>query len=160
MSKESLYKLCYELRIYLEKQKTQFHDPISVKKQVACTLFYLADEGRLRKAANAFGIGKSTASKVVRRISKAISVHLAPKYLPLPTCENEIVKPVEKFYEAHGFPQCIRAIDGAHIRIKKPISNPTDYINRKGTYSPNVFLILSSNGQEVYMMRVHFQMPF
>ena len=59
-------------------------------------------------------------------------------YLPLPTCENEIVKSVEKFYEAHGFPQCIGAIDGAHIRIKKPISNPTDYINRKGTYSSNV----------------------
>ena len=37
MSKESLYKLCDELRIYLEKQKTQFCDPI----------YYLADEGRL-----------------------------------------------------------------------------------------------------------------
>ena len=45
VSKESLYKLCDELRIYLEKQKTQFLDPIFVKKQVACTLHYLADEG-------------------------------------------------------------------------------------------------------------------
>ena len=52
MSKESLYKLCDELRIYLEKQKTQFRDPISVEKQATCTLYYLVDEGRLRKAAN------------------------------------------------------------------------------------------------------------
>ena len=44
MSKESLYKL------YLEKRKTQFRDPISVKKQVGCTLNYLEDEGRLCKA--------------------------------------------------------------------------------------------------------------
>ena len=29
-------------------------------------------------------------------------------------------------------------IDGIHIRIKKIISNHTDYINRKGTYSLNV----------------------
>ena len=58
MSKESLYKLCDELRIYLEKQNKQFCDAISVEKQVACTLHYLADEGRLRKAANTFGIGK------------------------------------------------------------------------------------------------------
>ena len=58
--------------------------------------------------------------------------------MSLPACENEIVKLVEKFYEAHGFPQCIGAINGTHIRIKKPISNPTDYINRKGTYSLNV----------------------
>ena len=52
MSKELLYKLCNELRIYLEKQKTQFRDLISVEKQVACTFYYLADEGRLHKAPN------------------------------------------------------------------------------------------------------------
>ena len=57
--------------------------------------------------------------------------------MSLPTCENEIVKLVEKFYEAHGFPQCIGAIDGTHIRIKKTISSPTDYINRKRTYHLN-----------------------
>ena len=61
MSKESLYKLCDALRIHLEKQKTQFRDPISVEEQVACTLYYLAEEGRLRQTANAFGVGKSTA---------------------------------------------------------------------------------------------------
>ena len=58
--------------------------------------------------------------------------------MSLSTCENEIVKPAEKFYEAHGFPQCIGAIDGTHIRIKKPISNLTDFINTKRTYSLNV----------------------
>ena len=52
ISRESLYKLCDELHIYVEEQKTQFRDPVSVEKQVACTLYYLADEGRLRKAVN------------------------------------------------------------------------------------------------------------
>ena len=51
MSEELLYKLCDKLCIYLEKKK-QFCDPISIEKQVACTLYYLADEGRLCKAAN------------------------------------------------------------------------------------------------------------
>ena len=54
------------------------------------------------------------------------------------TSENEIVKLVETFYEPREFPQCIGPIDGTHIRRKKPISNPTDYINRKGTYNLNV----------------------
>ena len=107
MSKESLYKLCDELRIYLEKQKAQFPDTISVEKQVARTLYYLADGEKLPKAANAFGIGKSSASKIVRRVSTAIPVYLAPKYLWLTTCENEIVKLVEKLYKVHGFPRCI-----------------------------------------------------
>ena len=43
------------------KQK-KIRDHISVEMQVACTLYYLADEGRLRKAANAFRISKSSAS--------------------------------------------------------------------------------------------------
>ena len=41
--------------------------PTSVEKQVAMTLFYLADEGRLRKVANAFGVSRSTVSLVTRR---------------------------------------------------------------------------------------------
>ena len=45
MSKESLYKLCDELRIYLEKQKTQFRDPISVEKQATCTLYIYQMKG-------------------------------------------------------------------------------------------------------------------
>ena len=97
-------------QVFIQKnQKTQFRDSISVGKKVACILYYLADQARflmrIPKVANSFGAGKSTASKIVRTVSKAISVHLAPKYLSLLTSENEIVKLEEKFYEAHGFPQ-------------------------------------------------------
>ena len=45
---------------------------------------------------------------------------------------------MKKFYEAHGFPQCIVANDGTHIRLKKTISSPTDYINIRDTYILNV----------------------
>ena len=47
--------------------------PLSVEKQVAVTLYHLADGGRMRKVANAFGIGKSTVSKAVRLATVAIS---------------------------------------------------------------------------------------
>ena len=35
----------------------------------------------MRKVANAFGIGKSTVSIIIRRVAKAISVYLAPIYI-------------------------------------------------------------------------------
>ena len=40
--------------------------PLSVEKRVGVTLYYLADKGRMRKVANAFGVGKSTVFKLVR----------------------------------------------------------------------------------------------
>ena len=61
-SQESFEKLCTELRPYIQKNKTRFRDPISVEKQVATTLYYLADEDRMRKVANSFG--NSTVSKL------------------------------------------------------------------------------------------------
>ncbi|CAI5685985.1 unnamed protein product [Oreochromis niloticus] len=46
MSRTSLLALCELLRPHIEGQKTEMRLPISVVKKVACTLYYLADEGR------------------------------------------------------------------------------------------------------------------
>ena len=58
--------------------------PLSVETQVAVTLYYLADEARMGKVANDFGIGKSTVLKVVRRVTMAISRLLGPQYIKHP----------------------------------------------------------------------------
>ena len=39
---------------------------------------------------------------------------------------------------SHGFPQCLGAVDGRHVNIKKAETNTKDYMNRKGPYSFNV----------------------
>ena len=67
MPQESFEKLYTKLRPYIPKNKG-FRDPISVEKQVVAVLHYLADEGRTRKVANSFGIGKSTILKIIRRV--------------------------------------------------------------------------------------------
>ena len=66
MPSERFEKLCIELKPYIHKNKTRFRNPISGEKQVAATLYYFADEGRMRKGANSFAIGKSTISKIIR----------------------------------------------------------------------------------------------
>ena len=109
---------------------------MSVETQVAVTLYYLADEGRMRKVSNSFGLGKATVSKVIRRVTSVISEKLGPKYIVLPkTKEEHVEEHVRAFYSRYGFPQCIGAADGAHIKIKRPVDNPTDYVNRKGNFT-------------------------
>ncbi len=78
--KENFMKLCDELRPYIQKNSTNMRSAISVEKQVAVTLYYLSDEGRLHKSSNAFGIARSTTSTIIRRVCYALTVYLGPKY--------------------------------------------------------------------------------
>ena len=138
MNKSNFMKLCDELRPYVERATTNMRAPVEVERQVALTLYYLSDEGRLRKTANAFGLARSTVSITVRRISKVITQHLGPKYIQLPLTVDQVKEKVDNFYRLHSVPQCIGAIDCTHIDIKAPSSNPTDYMNRKSRFSLNV----------------------
>ena len=137
MIEASFYMLCEELRPYLTKQTTKLRKPASVETQVAATLYYLADEGRMRKVSNSFGLGKATVSKVIRRVTSVISEKLGAKYIVLPKTKEEVEEHARNFYNRYGFPQCIGAIDGTHIKIKRPVDNPTDHVNRKGNFTLN-----------------------
>ena len=138
MSKETFMKLCDELRPFLEKQTTAMRNPISVERHVASTLYYLQDEGRLRKVANSFGMGRSTTSAKVREVCRVITEKLGPKYIKLPHTPDEVERLAAAFYKEHDFPQCIGAIDGTHKPIKQPVENGADFINRKDFCSLNV----------------------
>ena len=56
---------------------------------MALTLYYVSDEGRLKKTANTFGLSRACVS-LIRRITRAITVHLGPNYVKLPITENAV----------------------------------------------------------------------
>ena len=124
---------------HIVKSSTRFRKAVSEEEQVTLTLYYLkVDEGRLRKTANTFGLGKSTVSHIIRHVCKAITVHFTSKCIKMPRTEKTVEESVSKFYSKHSFPHCIGAIDGTHVPIKQPSENATDYINLKGYYTVNI----------------------
>ena len=78
MCKENFVKLSDELRPHIQKQTTAMRSPVDVERQLALTLYYLSDEGRLRKTGNAFGLSRSAVSIIIRRVSRVLTVHLGP----------------------------------------------------------------------------------
>ena len=141
MTKNSFYTLCDELQPFTRRQITIMRLPVDVEKQVALTLYYLLDEGRLRKTANAFGLSRSCVSIVIRRVTvtHAIAMHLGAICIQVPVTEEAVNEKLAKLFRTFAVPQCIGAIDGTHIDIKQqPSSNSTDYINRKSRFSLNV----------------------
>ena len=138
MSRETFQILCAELHPYIFKNDTRFRNAVPVDKKIVVTFYYLSEEGRMRKVANTFGIGKSTVSVIIRRVTKAISVHLAPKYIQIPSTEKEVEEMVGQFYEWHSFPQCLGAVDGTHIATKRPsVTFSSDFVKRKGHFTLN-----------------------
>lgn len=104
MSKRSFFKLRDELLPYTKKKTTIMRSPIDVEKQLGITLYYLSDEGRLRKTANAFGVSRSSVSIIIRRLTQVIAMFLGPKYIKLPVTEEDVEEKVKGFYTAFGFP--------------------------------------------------------
>ena len=91
ISRSSFFLLCQKLRPLIERQAAIMRQPDSVETQVAVTLYYLPDEGRIKKTANAFGLARSTVSVVFRRVCHAISNHVCPQYIKLPKTESRPV---------------------------------------------------------------------
>ena len=87
---------------------------VPVNKRVAASLYYMSDEGAIRKVVNAFGIVKSTVSIIIRWATKAISIQLAPKYIQIPRTEEAVQEIVINFFERYSFP-CLGAVDGTQL---------------------------------------------
>ena len=132
------YELCDMLRPYLEKKRIRLKTPISIEVQVGSFLYHISDEGRYGKTANAFGISWASISGIIRRVSYAVMMFVGPKLIRLPATEGEVQELIDGYLEAHGFPQCIGAIDGTHIEIAQPSEHYSDFINRKGYFSLKV----------------------
>lgn len=95
-----------------------------------------------------FGVGRSTVCTIVQFVSKAIVNILMPELMRF-SFVDELRNIIAEFEEISGFPQAVGAIDGCHIRIKPPIKDPYDYVNRKDYHS----IILQGFVDSKYMFR-------
>lgn len=106
--------------------------------KIFVTLRYLATGSILQVTADFNGIDKSTASRVIRQVTRTIA-RLSNSYIKLPEIQEETYHTRQGFFNISKFPKCIGALDCTHIRIQSPGGPQAEnFRNRKGFFSFNV----------------------
>ncbi|XP_037577053.2 uncharacterized protein LOC119459316 [Dermacentor silvarum] len=119
-------------------------EPISSAERLAMTLRYLSSGDLMQDIALSFRVGISTARLAVRVTCRALWHRLQPIYMPKPDVAAWL-RTAEGFGRTWQFPNCIGAVDGKHVHIKRPKNSGTMYFNYKGTYSIVLLAIVDSD---------------
>lgn len=92
------------------------------------------------------GIAKATVCRVVHCVTMAIVDILFPKFVRWPNNCNHPVK----FSAYAQFPHLAGAVDGTLIPIIAPKFNESDFVDRHGQHSPNVFVVCGPSFEFFY----------
>ncbi|CAH1962237.1 unnamed protein product [Acanthoscelides obtectus] len=115
MSRSTFYELLAVCGEKLAKKDTRMRNAITPEEKLVITIRYLATA----ELHYNFHIGRSTASNIIQEVCETIWIELADKVIP--QCSTEKWIEIAKgFQTCAQFPNCIRAIDGKHIRTKQP----------------------------------------
>jgi len=111
------------------------HKVISAAERLTLTLRFLATGETFRSLSFQFRISRAAISYIVKEVCQAIEKRLGPKFLALPSSQEEWQAIALKFEERWNFPNCLGAIDGKHIVMEPPAGSGSFYYNYKNTNS-------------------------
>ena len=116
-------------------KKYHIREPISPGERLAVTLRYLATGDSQTSIGFLFKIGRSTICDIIEEVCDEIWRVLSPKYVSSPTSISDWKEIAEEFAETWNMPHCIGALDGKHIRMRKPADSGSLWHNYKGFFS-------------------------
>lgn len=134
VSRETFQFLLMRLTPFIMRKDTNMRKAISPGKRLAVTLYILGDNTTYKTAANLFGVSKTSVACIIQQVTLAISTHLFKEFICIPTGQH-LQDIINGFRHISGLPNCVGAIDGTHVEIKAPASDPIDYYCRKQKYS-------------------------
>ncbi len=125
--RHAIQQLAFDLEEQL-RPKTSRNCSIPSLLHICLALRFFATGCFINAAADVIGVHKSTASRIIHRVSCVLSGRL-PLYL---TDVSTLNKVKVDFFDIAGFPNVIGAIDGTHIRIQALSTHEPLFVNRKG----------------------------
>ena len=116
----------------LARQAANYRAPISVGEKLALTIRYLATGESYTSLSCQFRVGRSTISKFLSEVCRAIQDEFTREYLRCPITPDEWKELETEFRIRWNVPHALGALDGKHVTLK---NSGALYHNYKGFFS-------------------------
>ncbi|XP_011313338.1 putative nuclease HARBI1 [Fopius arisanus] len=134
MNRTTFEYLLFLMRPDVEGELREFGGvTINPEKRLYITLYVLGTPDSYRSVTTKFGVGKATARRAVKRVVKALC-KMRTYFIRWPS-HREALETAMRIEQWYKFPGVIGVVDGTHINIAAPNTDPQAYINRKGHHS-------------------------
>ena len=129
----------------LARQATNYRAPISVGEKLALAIRYLATGESYTSLSCQFRVGRSTISKFLPEVCRAIQDEFSREYLRCPTTPDECKELERDFRIRWNVPHALGALDGKNVAVKKPKNTGSLFHNYKGFFS--IVMLAQVDGQ-------------
>lgn len=123
----------FEGSAHFNTQKNEFGKISSFDHILIFLWFAGHHSASFRDVADRFDITISSLWRIIERCIHFLSFDLSSESIKWPSAEEKVQ--IERFFRENGFPGVIGAIDGTHIKIDKPKTDPDSYLDRKHFFS-------------------------
>lgn len=113
----------------------RYRQPLDPGMKLVITLRHLATGDSYRSLEYNFRVSVSAICKFVPKVCKAIYDEYKHEMFAVPQNQDQWRDVANQFGRRWNFHHCLGAIDGKHVRIKKPKNSGSEYYNYKGFFS-------------------------
>lgn len=151
MSDELFNELLGMVESRIEKQITNYREPITAKTRLQVTLRYLASGCTFTTLEYMFRVPQNTISTIIPDVLDALYDVLVVEYLKVPATPDEWQSVAKGFIDRWQFPNCIGAVDGKHVNMVAPPNSGSLFFNYKNHHSIVLMEIADSAYKLLYI---------
>ncbi|XP_068082458.1 uncharacterized protein [Anabrus simplex] len=144
MSPSKFQELLELVEPLIKKEDTKMIEAIPCKIKLEITLRYLATGDSFRSLALLFRVPHNSISVFLPEVLAAI-FEVLQSFMKVPDTTSQWNEFQKGFEYKWNFPHCCGALDGKHIRIKRPPNSTSSFFNYKGTYSIILFAMVDAD---------------